>query len=163
MLIHNKDDIQFVNEFPCFWDTLYLLSYFWCLLIIDRGSSKFKWSLSLHWHVWFTTVPLTAVYDHKLTRYPWFKNWLCSIVVKTYGFMLQRQWKKLKWRHLPYHWWYGGKGTVLNQACHFFLNVTLNNNGSSFNLSNQGCIFSRINPPPWPPSIMIMDVLGKKL
>ena len=98
----------------------YLLSYFWCLLIIDRGSSKFKWSLSLHWHVWFTTVPLTAVYDHKLTRYPWFKNWLCSIVVKTYGFMLQRQWKKLKWRHLPYHWWYGGKGTVLNQACHFF-------------------------------------------
>ena len=23
MLIHNKDDIQFVIEFPCFWDTLY--------------------------------------------------------------------------------------------------------------------------------------------
>jgi len=23
MLIHNKDDIQFVTEFPCFWDTLY--------------------------------------------------------------------------------------------------------------------------------------------
>ena len=23
MMIHNKDDIQFVTEFPCFWDTLY--------------------------------------------------------------------------------------------------------------------------------------------
>ena len=23
MLTHNKDDIQFVTEFPCFWDTLY--------------------------------------------------------------------------------------------------------------------------------------------
>ena len=23
MLIHNKDDIEFVTEFPCFWDTLY--------------------------------------------------------------------------------------------------------------------------------------------
>jgi hypothetical protein len=21
-LIHNKDDIEFVTEFPCFWDTL---------------------------------------------------------------------------------------------------------------------------------------------
>ena len=25
MLIHNKDDIDFVTEFPCFWDTLYTL------------------------------------------------------------------------------------------------------------------------------------------
>ena len=24
MLIHNKDDIEFVTEFQCFWDTLYL-------------------------------------------------------------------------------------------------------------------------------------------
>jgi len=24
MLIRNKDDIQFVTEFPCFWDTLYV-------------------------------------------------------------------------------------------------------------------------------------------
>ena len=23
MLIHSKDDIEFVTEFPCFWDTLY--------------------------------------------------------------------------------------------------------------------------------------------
>jgi len=23
MLIHTKDDIEFVTEFPCFWDTLY--------------------------------------------------------------------------------------------------------------------------------------------
>ena len=23
MLIYNKDDIEFVTEFPCFWDTLY--------------------------------------------------------------------------------------------------------------------------------------------
>ena len=23
MLIHNKDDIEFFTEFPCFWDTLY--------------------------------------------------------------------------------------------------------------------------------------------
>ena len=23
MLIHNKDDIEFVTEFPCFWDTLF--------------------------------------------------------------------------------------------------------------------------------------------
>ena len=29
ILIHNKDDIQFVTEFPCFfWDTLYLLFFF---------------------------------------------------------------------------------------------------------------------------------------
>ena len=27
MLIHNKDDIQFVTEFPCFWDTLMNLAY----------------------------------------------------------------------------------------------------------------------------------------
>ena len=25
MLFHNKDDIEFVTEFPCFWDTLYKL------------------------------------------------------------------------------------------------------------------------------------------
>ena len=25
MLFHNKDDIQFVTEFLCFWDTLYLI------------------------------------------------------------------------------------------------------------------------------------------
>ena len=24
MLIHNIDDIEFVTEFPCFWDTLYI-------------------------------------------------------------------------------------------------------------------------------------------
>jgi len=32
MLIHNKDDIEFVTEFPCFWDTLYLFT----------GSKKFQ-------------------------------------------------------------------------------------------------------------------------
>ena len=27
VLINNKDDIQFVTEFPCFWDTLYKEEY----------------------------------------------------------------------------------------------------------------------------------------
>ena len=27
---HNKDDIQFFTQFPCFWDTLYVIALFSC-------------------------------------------------------------------------------------------------------------------------------------
>ena len=36
MLIHNKDDIEFVTEFPCFLDTLYLI------VGVNRTVAEFK-------------------------------------------------------------------------------------------------------------------------
>ena len=71
---------RILNYFRISTTTMYLLSHVWCLFIIVRV----KCPSSLYWHVWFTTVPSKAVYDHKLTRYSWFKNWFCSIVVSLY-------------------------------------------------------------------------------
>ena len=63
MLIHNKDDIQFVTEFPCFWDTLYeyketgdsinsiqssLKSHLLCVTLYLRDSLKFMLGLDIY-------------------------------------------------------------------------------------------------------------------
>ena len=44
MLIHNKDDTEFVTEFPCFWDTLYLATSlnFFCISVFSNVNSCSK-------------------------------------------------------------------------------------------------------------------------
>jgi len=41
LLIHNKDDIEFVTEFPCFWETLYTGQLHIFYSFSNRKNAKF--------------------------------------------------------------------------------------------------------------------------
>ena len=84
MLIHNKDDIEFVTEIPCFWDTLYLsnsLQYFGIPKHVDNFIQlvfcfSLKWEIgkiliflyrSVTWHRWNRYY--CRMFDHRTPVY----------------------------------------------------------------------------------------------
>ena len=94
MLIHNKDDIEFVFEFPCFFGTpciinkacyKYYLSLYSCA-VLQCKTSNFSYSWALHKKFWLKLRIHVKFRAKKLL----ISN-ECTILDKT-GFVLIRKW-----------------------------------------------------------------------
>ena len=71
MLIHNKDDIEFVTEFPCFWDTLYVKINLSILVPIWQELFNYCQLLLMVWLFIFQTLTISSngIHSLKCERY----------------------------------------------------------------------------------------------
>ena len=153
MLIHNKDDIQFVTEFSCFYVTLYISKLDVKIFIIEEFQVAMRIS-SFEGH---TVYNLTFTYNPERFRYSRFQSFqklffnVCKYDVKLFiapTFQINSKYSDDKDQFKTFL--FPSKASILTYTFAQFY---------AFISQGEGYLFTCLNPPP---NIKGSGVLGKK-